>query len=71
MFRPLLAIFWLSLRELKVLLHNVRARDGQLSTSGLRNIVIKHLIDTVVFDHIPFPVLTHTTGMTHFQNFIE
>jgi len=20
-----------------------------------------------VFDYIPFPVLTHTTGMTHFQ----
>jgi len=25
------------------------------------------LIDIVVFDYIPFPVLTHTTGMTHFQ----
>jgi len=25
-------------------------------------------IDTVVFDYIPFPVFTHTTGMTHFQN---
>ena len=53
MFRPLLAIFRLSLRELKVLLHNVGARDGE--------------IDRVVFDYIPFPVLTHTTRMTHFQ----
>jgi len=25
------------------------------------------LIDIVVFDYIPFPVLTHTMGMTHFQ----
>jgi len=23
-----------------------------------------------VFDYIPFPVLTHTTGMTHFQNLV-
>ena len=37
MFRPLLAIFMLSLRELKVLLYNVRTRDGEISTSGLRN----------------------------------
>ena len=37
MFRPLLAIVRLSLRELKVLLYNVRARDGAISTSGLRN----------------------------------
>ena len=37
MFRPLLAIFRLSLRELKVLLYNVRARDGEVSTFGLRN----------------------------------
>ena len=37
MFRPLMAIFRLSLRELKVLLYNVRARDGEISTSGLRN----------------------------------
>ena len=37
MFRPLLAIFRLSLRELKFLLYNVRARDGEISTSGLRN----------------------------------
>jgi len=37
MFRPLVAIFRLSLRERKVLLHNVRARDGEISTSGLRN----------------------------------
>jgi hypothetical protein len=37
MFRPLLAIFRLSLRELKVLRYNVRARDGEISTSGLRN----------------------------------
>jgi len=37
MFRPLLAIFRLSLRELNVLLYNVRARDGEISTSGLRN----------------------------------
>jgi len=37
MFRPLLAIFRSSLRELKVLLYNVRARDGEISTSGLRN----------------------------------
>jgi len=27
------------------------------------------LIGRVVFDYIPFPVLTHTTGMTYFQNF--
>ena len=26
------------------------------------------LIDIVVFDYIPFPVLTHTKGMTHFQD---
>ena len=37
MFRPLLASFGFSLRELKVLLYNVRARDGEISTSGLRN----------------------------------
>jgi len=37
MFRPLLAIFRLSLREFKVLLYNVRARDGEISTAGLRN----------------------------------
>ena len=37
MFRPLLAIFRLSLRELKFLLYNVCARDGETSTSGLRN----------------------------------
>jgi len=37
MLRPLLAIFRFSLRELKVLLHNVCARDGEISTSGLRN----------------------------------
>ena len=37
MFRPLLAIFRLSLRELKVLLYNVHTRDGEISTSGLRN----------------------------------
>ena len=37
MFRTLLAIFRLSLRELKVLLYNVCARDGEISTSGLRN----------------------------------
>ena len=34
MFRPLLAIFRLSSTELKVLLYNVRARDGEISTSG-------------------------------------
>jgi len=27
----------LSLRELKVLLYNVRTRDGDISTSGLHN----------------------------------
>ena len=32
MFWPLLAIFRLSLRELKVLLYNVRACDGEIST---------------------------------------
>jgi len=37
MFRPLLAIFRLSSRERKVLLYNVRARDGEISTFGLRN----------------------------------
>ena len=37
MFRPLLAIFRLSLRELTVLLYKVRARGGENSTSGLRN----------------------------------
>jgi len=26
------------------------------------------LTDIVVFDCIPFPVFTHTTGMTHFQD---
>ena len=36
MFRPLLAIFRLSLRGLKVLLYNVCARDGEISTSGFR-----------------------------------
>jgi len=24
-----------------------------------------------VFDYMPFPVLTHTTEMTHFQNPVE
>jgi len=37
MFRHLLAIFRLSLRELKVLLYNLRARDGEISTFGLHN----------------------------------
>ena len=37
MFRPLLAIFRVSLRELEFLLYNVRTRDGEISTSGLRN----------------------------------
>ena len=37
MFLPLLAIFRLSLRELKILLYNVRARDEEISISGLRN----------------------------------
>jgi len=37
MFRPLLAILRLSLRVLKVLLYNVRARDGEISTSVLHN----------------------------------
>ena len=35
MFRPLQALFRLSLRELKVLLYNVRARDGEISTFTL------------------------------------
>jgi len=33
----------------------------------LSSIAIKYtLIDIVVFDYIPFPIFTHTTGMTHF-----
>ena len=40
MFRPLLAIFRLSLRELKVLLYNVRARDGEISTSGFCCVIV-------------------------------
>jgi len=28
------------------------------------------LIDRAVFDYIPFPVLTNTKGMTHFQNLL-
>jgi hypothetical protein len=37
MFRPLLAIFRLSSRELKIVLYNVHTRDGEISTSGLHN----------------------------------
>ena len=33
-----------------------------------RSLGFKGLIDIVVFDYIPFPVLTHTTGMTPFQD---
>ena len=33
----------------------------------MSSIAIKYtLIDIVVFDHIPFPIFTHTTGITHF-----
>jgi len=35
----------------------------------LSSIAIKYtliLIDIVVFDYIPFPIFTHTTGITHF-----
>ena len=38
MFRPLLAIFRLFLRELKVLLYNVRARDGEILSSLKNNL---------------------------------
>ena len=40
MFRPLLAIFRLSLREFVVLLYNVRARDGEISTSGFCYVIM-------------------------------
>ena len=29
------------------------------------------LIDIVVFDNIPFPIFTHTTGMTHFLDVLD
>ena len=32
-----------------------------------KSLGVKRLIDIVVFDYIPFPGFTHTTGMTHFQ----
>ena len=33
----------------------------------MSGIAIKYtVIDIVVFDYIPFPIFTHTTGMTHF-----
>jgi len=33
----------------------------------LSSIAIKYtLIDIAVFDYIPFPIFTHTMGMTHF-----
>jgi len=38
----------------------------------LSGIAIKYtLIDIVVFDYIPFPIFTHTTGMTHFLESIK
>ena len=74
MFRPLLAIFRLSSREPKVLLYTLSAHVVQrsLHRALLRNVFsvcggIKYtLIDIFVFDYIPFPIFTHTTGMTHF-----
>jgi len=33
------------------------------------SIAIKYTsINTVVLDYIPFPIFTHTTGMTHFPD---
>jgi len=70
MFRPSLAIFRLSSRELKVLLYTLCAHVVQRCLhTGLIviNIATKYtLIDTVVFDYIPFPIFIHTMGMTHF-----
>jgi len=47
MFWPLLAIFRLSSRELKVLLHIhiVRGRDGEISTSGLYCVICNFYIE--------------------------
>jgi len=37
-------------------------------TTGKISIAIKYnLIDIFVFDYMPFPVFTHTTGMTDFH----
>jgi len=36
----------------------------------LSSIAIKYiLVGRVVFDYIPFPIFTHTTGMTHFLDY--
>ena len=59
MFRPLLAIFRLSLRELKVLLYNVRARDGEICThtTGMTYFqnsdsnMIKHMCNDDIIQH--------------------
>jgi len=38
-----------------------------LAIFRLSSIAIKYtLIDIVAFDYTPFPIITHTTGMTHF-----
>ena len=45
MFRPLLAIFRLSSRELNVpTMYNVRARDGEISTSGFCCVIINYIL---------------------------
>ena len=44
MFRPLLAIFMLYLRELKVLLYNVRARDGEISTTRFCCVIVNYYV---------------------------
>ena len=36
-----------------------------LVVSVKSSLAVKYML-TVVFDYIPFPVFTHTTGMTHF-----
>jgi len=39
-----------------------KGRNMQLSSIAIEYT----LIDIVVFDYIPFPIFTHTTGLTHF-----
>ena len=54
MFRPLLAILRLSLRELKVLLYNVRARDGEISILATR----PHRVTELCLTTYPFQKVT-------------
>ena len=50
--------------------------EGPTSSSASRNRITcltlqEHDDDDDVFHYIPFPFLTHTTGMTHFQNYVN